>query len=80
MGSIASSISTQFLCYFRTTGGVTAQGAISNTLSIGADEEPTLILGIDGTAHSTGSGGGSGGGSVTKDVQGQKTFNLEEIE
>jgi len=57
MGSIVSSVSTQFPCYFVTTGGVPAQGAISNTVNIGGtDEGPTLILGIDGTAHSTGSG------------------------
>lgn len=60
--------------------GATARGAIPKTASIGGtDEQPTLILGIDGTAHYTASAGG-GSGSLSKKVQGQKEYKLEEIE
>jgi len=64
-----------------TDGEVTAKGAYPKTASLGGtDEEPTLILGIDGKVHIVASGGGDGGGSVTKNVKGQKTFKLKEIE
>lgn len=73
--------STRYTMTPKATGhGTTARGAIPKTASIGGtDEEPTLILGIDGTAHYTASGEG-GSGSVAKNVTGQRTFKLEEIE
>ncbi len=59
-----------------TEDGMTAYGTIPKTASIGGtDEEPTLILGIDGTSKYV-----TKGGSVTKTVKGQKQFKLEEIE
>ncbi|MBV5318201.1 MAG: hypothetical protein JZU50_10385, partial [Desulfobulbaceae bacterium] len=74
--------STRFVMTSMVTDGeVTAKGAYPKTASLGGtDEEPTLILGIDGKVHIVASGGGDGGGSVTKNVKGQKTFKLEEIE
>ncbi|WP_448873409.1 hypothetical protein [Desulfobulbus propionicus] len=60
--------------------GATGQGAVPHTASIGGtNEEPTLILGIDGTARYTASSGG-GRGSLAKNVKGQRTYKLEEIE
>jgi hypothetical protein len=69
--------STRFVMASTVTDeGVTAHGTTPKTASIGGtDEEPTLILGIDGTARYTTAGGG-----VTKNVKGQRAFKLEEIE
>lgn len=59
-----------------TDEGMTGHGTIPKTASIGGtDEEPTLILGIDGTSKFVTKGGG-----ITKNVKGQRAFKLEEIE
>ncbi len=59
-----------------TDGGMTGHGTIPKTASIGGtDEEPTLILGIDGTSKYF-----TKGGAIAKKVKGQRAFKLEEIE
>jgi len=69
--------STRFVMASTVTDeGVTTHGTLPKTASIGGtDEEPTLILGIDGTARYSNAGGG-----VTKNLKGQRAFKLEEVE